>query len=78
MDVAMKCAEQGWFKFVADCNNDGGYAHSYGAALTRSELETTWRSECPGLEVPSVLWSSASGKYELTGLNVPKQQAANT
>lgn len=68
-----KDVTQGWFKFVADCNNDSGYANSQTAGEARSALETEWRRECPGLDLPAVLWSNSSGRYELTGLSVPKR-----
>lgn len=61
-----------WYKFVADCNRDSGYASSWDAGIARSELEESWKRECPGLEVPQVLWSPQTGKYELTDYNVPK------
>lgn len=67
-----KDVTSGWFKFVADCNNDGEYANSQAAGEAHSALEAQWREECPGLELPTVLWSNASGRYELTGLSVPK------
>lgn len=69
-----KDVTQGWLKFAADCNSDGGYPHSQTASEDRSRLEEEWRRECPGLEVPSVLWSNSSGRYELVGLNVPKHE----
>lgn len=63
----------GWFKFVADCNNDSGYANSHAAGIARSALEDEWARECPGLDLPEVLWSNSSVRYELTGLSVPKR-----
>ncbi len=61
----------GWDKFAADCNRDAGYAHSYAAGLVMTELKEAWRINCPGLQVPEVLWVNASGKYELVGTNIP-------
>lgn len=62
----------GWFKFVADANKDSGYPHSHAAVTERSALEERWKRECAGLEVPEVLWSNESGRYEIRGLSVPK------
>ncbi len=64
---------EGWFKFAADCNRDSGYPGSHQAGLDRSKLAEQWQSECPGLEVPQVLLSNETGKYELVGLSIPKK-----
>lgn len=61
-----------WDKLVADCNRDPCYAGSWAGGLARRELAEWWERECPGLDVPQVLWSHKTGKYELTDYNVPK------
>ena len=63
----------GWFKFLADCRRDSGYPHSQQASLNMGALTERWEKECPGLEVPSAVWSNAEGRYVLTNLNVSKK-----
>lgn len=62
-----------WFKFAEQCNADPGYPQSHQASLDRGELEERSDRECPGLELPQVLWSNPLGRYELTGLSVAKK-----
>jgi hypothetical protein len=62
-----------WFKFVDKINRDPGYAQSHQADLDRTELEETWRRECPGLELPQIQWSGERSRQELTGLSRPRR-----
>ena len=64
---------KGWYKFAADCNKDSGFANSNQAGLERGDLEEAWLIQCPGLEIPQVLFSNEQGKYVVNGLSVPKK-----
>lgn len=61
----------GWHRFATDCNKDAGYPNSHQAGVDRVALEEAWRRECPGLQVPQVLWSPEAGCYEASGFNTP-------
>jgi hypothetical protein len=63
----------GWFKFLADCRRDSGYANSHQAGLDMGALRDRWAQECPGLETPSVIRSNDEGRYALTNLSEPKR-----
>jgi hypothetical protein len=61
-----------WYQYATNCNAISGYTQTEEADRERTALENDWRRECPGLKIPSVAWSSDSGRFELTGLAVPK------
>ena len=58
---------------MANCNRDPGYPGSWAAGIDRGELTERWTRERPELEVPQVMFSDVSGKYELTEYNLPKK-----